>query len=334
MNTISQINTAPAVAQKHQSFHGLRSSFTEEFDTFVKKPITSDNKTLVQKLQDVIAEKLADKKSFIHCGENGMVIKIDEYWVFKVEHGKIPKIENITLHHNPKLESLKTYYGEAVAKSGNIEILRNASGEKKAIPAGLMGTFGSESEKIKYYNDVYLKKYSSLPQKAFDDVAADFKSLNEINENGHFYSFDTINPNNFIAVNDKIMIVDKLDKTTQRDSNTTAKMINVFINSMSHDTKAEFDLMAMGGRRNLLKKCLIAGEKAELPYGRTPEEREYLNDALRLCDIQENFSDIQRTMMEYRRKYTNLEERADKISQYIDDLTNPDNFFNTAHFFE
>lgn len=322
------------VHKKTQSFKSIRSNFTSEFDSFAKKQVQLKEKDLVQKLKEIVAEKFKDRASFIHKGEDGQIFKIDDFLVFKVEHGKAPVVEKIYFNQDTKFDGLKTYYGATLAKSGNVEILRNASADKKAIPAGLVGEFANQSEKIQYYNEVYLQKYSSLPQSAYDNITADFKELNAISEEGKFFTFDTINPNNFIAVEDKIFIVDKLDKTSQKEGNTTAKMINVFINSLSHDTKAEFDVLSVGSRRNIFKKCIIAGEKADLPYGRSTQERQDLNDALQLCDIQENFSEIQRTLMDYKRKYPDMQERTNKISEYLDELTMEDNIFNTAHFFE
>lgn len=96
--------------------------------------------------------------------------------------------------------------------------------------------------------------------------------------------------------------------------------MKVFLTSFDRNTKAEFDVLAVGARRSLLRKIVLAGEKQELNFGSSVAEREELNEALRLCDIQTPWREVQADLCNLRRRYPNIEERLKKVNEYIDEL--------------
>lgn len=306
-------------------------NFSQTIDTFIKKESISEKeeKNLITYFTDKLNEWISG--GIFGSGEHNTIYRIEDgKYLLKVPRNAKPNIDKITIEQNETAKSLKTYRGHTVANFGNVSILKNAGRDKDLIPAGYAGTSNNMHEMIKYYNEVYLPKFSSLPQSSFDDVAADFAMLNKSN-----YTFDTINPNNFQARSDgKIVVLDDLEKSGEYKPNSLSKLFRVFTNSITHDVQAEYDLLAVGNRRNLFKKIILASEKNELPYGSSMSDREELNLAMRLCNFEEPFSEVQRTLTDYRRKYPDINTRLLKINEYIDELGMIDTRFNTCAFYE
>lgn len=306
-------------------------NFSQSFDTFIKKEIISEKEE--KNLINYFAEKVGEwiNNGIFGSGEHNLIYKIEDgKYLLKLPHNAKPNINKITVEQNEIAKNLKTYRGFTIANFGNVGILKNAGKDKDLIPAGFAGKSNNMQEMIKYYNEVYLPRFSSLPQSSYDDVAADFAVLNKTN-----YTFDTINPNNFQARSDgKIVVLDDLEKTSEYRANSLSKMFRVFTNSLTHDIQASFDTMAVGNRRNLFKKIILASEKNELPFGASSADREELNLAMRLCNYDEPFSEVQRTLVEYRRKFPDMNTRLSKINEYIDELGVIDMRFNSFAFYE
>lgn len=336
INAVQSLQINKTNQNRQMSFGCNKNVFIEALDTFVKK----QEQKAVQELN--IAEKLKasissiiENTNFINKGEHGEVFRVNDFWVIKLPINQKPVINSATLNTENMSAKLKTYYGDTIAQFGNVEVMKNAiGGSAEAIPAGVSRSCKTLQEQMKYYNDVYLEKFSNLPQSAYDNIAADFKELNRTTRNGKYLEFDTINPSNFVATDNEIKIMDELTQTSSREPNSVAKMLNVFTNSFDHETPAVFDMLATGRRKDIFKKCLLASEKAELPYGWSPQERSSLNEAMNLCGFQEDFSEVQRTLMNNRRKYSDMPERLKAAQEYLDNLGQEDLFYNTAHFFE
>lgn len=306
-------------------------NFSQSFDTFIKKENISEKEE--KNLVNYFAEKIGEwiSNGVFGSGEHNLIYKIEEgKYLLKLPRNAKPNIDKIVIEQNEIGKNLKTYKGHTVANIGNIRILQNAGKDSKLIPAGCPKSHANIQEMMRYYNEVYLPKFSSLPQSSFDDVAADFSALNKSN-----YTFDTINPNNFQVGSDgKIVVLDDLEKTSEYKANSLSKMFRVFTNSLTHDTQASFDILAVGNRRNLFKKIILAAEKNELPYGSSMNDREELNLAMRLCNFEEPFSEIQRTLTDYRRKYPDMDVRLSKIKDYLNEFGVEDTRFNSYSFYE
>lgn len=305
--------------KQNVSFKGNPSKFAQEFRNYIENPVKDENNT--GKLIDIIKEtvfKMKTPENELGSGQFGRVYKIDDEFVFKTPHSEELTYEPVTVNENPLIQKLKTYYGDFIAKFGNVNVMKNAVSAKDALPAGVKEGIQDSAQMMSYYRDVYLKRFTALPQKAFDDIAEDFKTISKERK-----SFDTINPNNFLADGDKLKITDDIKNPDDKFFNSLAGMMKVFLTSYNHNTQAEYDVLAVGGRRNILRKIILAGEKHELDFGFTMPERKELNEALRLCDIETPWRDIQADLCNFRRSYPNMDERLKKVNEYIDELETP-----------
>ena len=298
------------------NFCGNPIKFTQELKNYLASSTkNSDNaaqltRTLTESLDEFISQQ-----NHIGSGNYGNVYKIDDEFVLKIPKNTELKPEEVTLNENPLVQKLKTYYGDFIAKFGNITIMRNAKTSTNHMQAGVREDITDPWQKISYYRDTYLKRFNELPQEAFDDIAQDFKTLSKERK-----SFDTINPNNFLADGNTIKIVDDIQTPNEQFFNSLAGMMKVFLTTFDKNTGAEYDLLAIGGRRALLKKIILAGEKHELNFGSTMLEKDELNLAVRLCDYQTPWREIQSDLCEMRRRYPIIEERLKKVNEYLNDL--------------
>lgn len=298
------------------NFKGSPARFSQELKTYISGSVkTKENEINLLEIFKNTLRHFLNPENKLGSGEFGSVYKIDDEFVLKKPNFEELKIDRFSTNENPIVQKLNTYYGDAVAMIGNIKILKNAAETETPIPAGVKDGLTEYWQKLGYYRDVYLKKFTSLPQKAFDDVAADFKTLSTERK-----AFDTINPNNFLADGDKIKIIDDIELPNDKFFNSLAGMMKVFLTTFDRNTKAEFDVLLVGARRNLLRKIVLAGEKQELNFGSSAAEREELNEALRLCDIQTPWREVQTDLCNLRRRYPNIEERLKKVNEYIDEL--------------
>lgn len=303
------------------SFCGYKSEFSRKFEEYIARPIKSnvEEQNLVDSFKTVVRENMTPDNEKGR-GFQGIVYGIDDDYVFKVDKSNGPRIgDNIQILTNNFLKDLKTYFGTVIAKIGDVEIMKNAFKSKEPIPAGLPNVRMTPQGYRDYYNNVYLKRFSDIPQTSYDRVAEDFKVLNKAGK-----EFDTINPNNFTADGDDIKIIDKITDATEPRSNNLAKLFRVFTNSYDASTAAEFDIGAVKNRKEVFRKLILASERAELPYGSSPKDRKELDLAMELCDYKEGFSEIQRTLMDYRRKYPDMEVRLQKVAEFLKEFDEPD----------
>lgn len=298
------------------SFCGYKSEFSRKLEQYISSGIRNENKE--QELTDSFSKIMIDKMSNdneIGKGVHGVVYGIDDDYVFKVPKHSFKTLDKLKLVADSIAQSLKTYYGNVLAKIGDVEIMRNAFRTKDALPAGVPAKFVSDAEKKSYYNNVYLKRFSELPQEAFDKIAGDFKTLNFAGK-----EFDTINPSNFAADGNEIKIVDEITETEAFGSNNLAKLFRVFINSFDDQNFALFDKSAVEGRRKLFKKLIMAAERSELPYGRGYDDRWQLDMAMELCGYDGDFKKIQDVLSQYRNTCFDMDERIQKVSEFLAQL--------------
>lgn len=301
-------------------FNGIPNKFSKELNEYITAPIKDKNaeSKLITSFKEFLSTFI-NSENRIGSGQFGIVYKIDDEFVLKAPHNQNSGIDSVELNSNPLMAKLKTYYGDFVAKFGEFKILKNAKTSDNFLEAGVKEGINDSWQKMNYYRDTYLKRFSALPQKAFDEVAADFKVLRKERK-----SFDTINPNNFLADGDTLKITDDIQSPDDKFFNSLAGMMKVFLTSFDRNTPAEYDVMAIGLRRNIFRKLILAGEKNELYFGSTFPEKNELNEALRLCDIQTPWRDIQADLCNLRRRYPNMDERLEQVNKYIDELENYD----------
>lgn len=302
------------------SFCGYKSEFGKIFDKYLSEPVHNkgEEKDIIDVFSKTVSKKMSPKNE-MGRGCHGTVYAIDDDYVFKIANRSKPRFGKLSIIADILVNNLKTYYGSVVARIGNMEIMKNAFKTDDVLPAGLPMRWMSRGEKLEYYNEVYLKRFCELPQSAYDKLAEDFKTLNSLGK-----EFDTKNPNNFIADGNEVKIVDEISAAEESNPNTLAKLFKVFINSYDVSQTAEFDYLAVQRRKDLIKKLIIASEKSELPYYCNFNDRGELNLAMELCDCPEGFSNIQRTLMDYRKKYPDMNVRLQKISEFLDEYNKPD----------
>ena len=302
------------------SFCGYHSEFGKKLNRYLNEPVydTVEEKGIVDVFSKIVAKKMSPANE-MGRGCHGTVYAIDDDYVFKIANRAKPLIGTISIIKDEAVKNLKTYYGNVIARIGNMEIMKNAFKSKDILPAGLPMRWMPRVEKLEYYNTIYLKRFVELPQSAYDKVAEDFKTLNSLGK-----EFDTKNPNNFTADGDEIKIVDEISDAYDTNPNTLAKLFKVFINSYDVSQTAEFDYLAVSRRKDLIKKLILASEKAELPFYCNMNDRAEIKLAFDLCDCPEGFSNIQRTLMDYRRKYPDMNMRLQKISEFLDEYNKPD----------
>ena len=305
------------------SFDGYKSVFSKKLEQALQN---ASNQAYSGKEISYDFAKLYPKKSnpknLLGKGSHGSVYRIDDYYVFKVSSEKPVKIGDF---QKPavvsKYSDLKLYYGDVIAKFGNVEIIKNALAGKKSVNAGVPYDVKDWNDILRIYREKYLPAFTSLPQKAFDAIAEHFKKLNQKSNGAINYRFDTNNPNNFIKIGSQIRIIDDISITPVKDFNSPLEMLNVFVIKHKLGTKNIFDEKAVYMRKDLFKKCILASEKAELPY--TSIEYKFVldeyNEACKLSGIDKSFKEIYERLMNFR-NIPDMKIRLSALKEYLNSL--------------
>ena len=265
------------------TFEGYISAFSKRFDKVMKNAECSvdDSFYMYNQLNKIIKKRLKNT-DVLGEGAFAKVLKIDSKYVLRMNNIQMFCVENFKSdYHSVKKDlGLRTYYGDYLAKFGDIQILRNVSSTGKHIPAGIPSKLlqtGTSEECDKYYDEVYLPKFANLPQKAYDNLANDFDILNLCYDDD-WYRFDIFNPNNFVLVGKQIRIVDNITKesynpnylapyseTLPDNRMSTTDLMRVFLMMRDLKTECSFNEKTLSLRRELFKKICLAGIKNQLP---------------------------------------------------------------------
>lgn len=315
-----------------QIFTGYKSTFSKKLEKALAAPKTTSQSAsrLLNDFADMYDKKVCmDKK--IGSGFYGTVYKIDDGYVLKRGNEHLePEFGGIEVVRNRKFTHLKHYFGEAVAKIFNnngedMVILKNVYSRGKSIPAGVPDEFAkthTKEECFKYYADVYLPKFASIPQKSFDGIAGDFAQLNKMCTKRKSYFFDFLNPNNFVLCGKTIRVLDDINEYEKPTRNCVTDMLDVFLNRVDLDNEAVYDKKLVNLRKNLVKKIILAGAKHEVPmcYQNTDlvSWQKTFNDILKMKDLKvgKMTSDID--------KLINLSKkpkvRVESVKQYLEEI--------------
>lgn len=304
------------------NFLGTRTSFSDKFDKIINKTSISDiDKKEIYELLKKEMERVFSGGSFLGRGKNNSVYKIDDEYVARMglfngfKLGEFSKVFN-----HDVINKLKFYYGKVYAKIGSVQIQKNALINNKGLNAGVPVDMKKASKIVNYYRDVYLPEFASLPQRAYDGIAADFKLLNSASDNNGYFKFDVINPNNFIKTGDEIRIVDNITHVDVKNYNNLNKMLDLFTKSTGVNAEIGFDKNMVTNRKIIYKKCILASEKSELPFYAEPQELSELKRSTKLAGIKEDFSDIMSKLLEFREKYTDMTKRLNAVNDYLETL--------------
>lgn len=222
---------------------------------------------------------IMEPENFLNKGRESKVYRISDNFVAKIKRGKDADnaihMYNVTTAPDKRFSSLPFYFGEPVLKSGNVEILKNATPSSNYRYCGTQyrGERQPSKEDIELYNNEYLPLCASLPQESYDNLAMGLKQLNSIRKISGYklmsFTPDIINPNNILIADGQFRVVDKLDKIQQKNPNTIYTILEPLIIRLSPETTANRSNELFPHRINIFKKSLIAGEKAELPLQST-----------------------------------------------------------------
>ena len=222
--------------------------------------------------------------------------------------------------------TLKTWCGITITKTG----------DTYGIPVD-RPLFGMKYEELsEYFNNVKkiyeeerLPKLAALPQKAFDAIARDFKTLNQIEDGGYSYSFTTSDPCNFIISDKSIKIVGKINKNyflnrhgeNVQKFSTLADMLAPFLceyHAGGHvHYKPVYNENLVDTRKGLLTKCIIASEKEELPLEFNNYEIKIIDTALQLSGFGISGKNLINKLNNFRERFPDLKERLEIVSKYL-----------------
>ena len=298
-----------------QTFTGYKSTFSKKLEKALAAQRTTSQSAskLLDDFADMYDKKVClDKK--IGSGFYGTVYKIDDCYVLKRGNERLePEFGGIEVVRNRKFSQLKHYFGEAIAKIFNnsgedMAILKNVYSKGISIPAGVPDDFAkthTKDECFKYYADVYLPKFASLPQKSFDGIAMDFALLNKMSTKRKSYFFDFLNPNNFVLCGKTIRVLDEINEYEKPTRNCITDMLDVFLNRVDLDNDAVYDENLVSLRKKLTKKIILAGARHKVPmcYQNTDlvSWQKTFNDILGMKDLNVNemIFDIDNKLSDY-----------------------------------
>lgn len=297
------------------------------YEVSAKPSFTALDKINIFKQFQLAISDILKKERLINEGFFNYVYKIDDNFVAKVrkKYMEKPWLAGREYQQGCQLfKNLKTYYGEEVFAIQGIKILKNIGTH---VPAGIpeyQKTQMSYDEAIKYYNNYYLPKFAEAPQKSYDDIANDFKTLNEmqIPKSDYHYDFDSRNPNNIALTKDnKLVMVDDIDVRATSNTNNTSKLLKIFLLSLSRNHSIYYyDDVGYQAAKNIFKKIVLAAERAELPNEDKAKGLRYWDlvfKNLRIRKIPESFV---YELEENRKKIPNIEQRIQKAEEVVDKL--------------
>ena len=319
--------------QYSTNFQGKSRQLQTSVDkALLKKHLSETEKTkLIKDIINALGTIISPTK-FIEEGSHNAVYKITRKYAARVPVGWKPKTEDLgnNLHLGRGLFSkLENYFGEAILELGKFQILPNVG---RHLPAGIpehLTKFMSITRLRAHYLHRYLPQFASIPQSSYNKLASDIEKLNEIKIAEHQYCvFDYLNPNNIVAKNGKLFLVDEIDTLQDRSySNTTAKLLNVFINRASRNMEAPAAGNMTKYVRKIFKKVILASSNANMLAANSKEDYKLWEKALKKCDIKTDPFEVIDNIDNLSYSHKNQNERTEAIKIYLNNLflKNPTN---------
>jgi len=296
--------------------------FSDLMDVFNKNPkkMTSELALKMEDLFSKVLESNHNEAFFIGGGTFGDVYRINDKYVFKTVKNIEVEKKGFTLAEEKIGKGLNQWFGGIKAQIGNISILENADPKGTAVVGGVpMFVMGKEKIEQHYFN-VFFPRAVSMPQKAFDKLAMDFKKLNSAPpaSEGRYYSFDIRNLNNFLLLeSDEIRTVDELRPIGDENPNNLISMLKVFLTRYRNNSPITFDEKVVPQRKNILKKCILANEKAELPIAFSSAEQSIVDFALHLAGAKPKGAELLEKLEFLRENIPDLGERMNAVEEYL-----------------
>lgn len=305
------------------SFFGYTSEFGKHLNEVLAKGYVmhTEKISLIGKLREFLKFGL-NSENLLGRGFQGEVYKIDDDFVAKIRKNCTPEASFMDELPDNNFKLLKTYYGGSVASFDDVEILRNVAPGSAHVEVGVPKLFSAkhtEQECIKYYEEVYLPKFSQIPQSSFDEIAKDFSILNNLSE-GEYYTFDFANPNNFVLVGNKIRITDEISKKFSTVYNTMSDMLKVFLIKQDLNNVATYKNELVSYRRTLFKKIVMAGMRYNIPVDNESLPMYWRLAVRTLCDAKALPDKIKKTLNGYMKKIPDTELRLQYTQKYLDSI--------------
>lgn len=297
MNSINQNNYTPSFCAYYKS------SFARRFE---KTLLTGQGS---QELEDEFVKILQTRKNHNAQmgtpGRYGSVFRLDDYYVFKTYHtdrdlGTHPFKK--TMYE--KFQGFKTYCGNVLARFGKIEVIANATRDKRKF----IELASSSKQGVEAYASS-LREFATLSQKQFDMLAQDFSRLNKIHDGNIYYKFDTHNPNNLLKIGKSLKVVDEVAITPSPNSNDIMAILRAFIQK-----GGDINL-----KRSIFKKCILASEKEKLPMDdayRFDFLRKYMEEIFQNAGVNDTFENFYKKMNEFRGQKNHME----LVQQYLENI--------------
>lgn len=322
MKISSKQNLLNYKQRTYPNFASKVSIFSKKLDKIIKSTnSTQDEDIKLLNLLKKIINKKTKEKSFLGEGRRGIVLLLDSKYVLKIDKNTPLKLDFMSIPFD-KFNNLnfKSYFGGVIAKFGNVHILKNISKTGKHTPAGVPSHLTAKNhhkECIEYYEKKYLPKFSSLPQKTFDDVAYDFKLLNKNNDGG--YCFDVRNPNNFVLVGKKIRIVDSICQSFENEM-ATADLLAPFLFFQDVANECTYSTNSLPHRRKLFKKIVLAGLNNDLPLMNGSNAFIFEEVLENLCKSKVNAQRFHSDIIILKEKFSNKKEFLAMTKRYLNSI--------------
>ncbi len=314
------IKNSPPAAYFHPAFCGGNkieafSSLIDAISLGQIKPseaCTEIKKTLPDILRQIGAKTNEDIKA--------QVFRLDDKYEIKLKSKGQLSYEKIDILPNIKL---KTWYGYPLVEvdNGKVAILKNVN------PNGDFTGAGISDKSILYLNEkAYnekVNKLANVQQKAFNRVAKDMKLLNnqELKYfNAKYLSIDFNNPNNFMFSGNEIRIINGISRVCKQDKNNVFALTRALMGRYLTNVQTNYSQELVKPRQQILKKCFIANEKAQLPIEEPPHSEFEVNHILNICGIKKGWPEMKANISKIRETYDNVDNRATAVGKYFDEL--------------
>lgn len=322
---ISRINTQISSPQSSKPcFKGTVEDFGKAAkEIFAKTKIDEKDELILTNLLKKSQEELLNPDRFLGNGFWGKVYRIDDNFVAKIGRN----INNITDVISEKFKigknifkDLSTYYGEPIGAIGRVQILKNVG---EHIPAGIPSKIVKQMDSLedceKYYQEKYLPLFAKVPQESYDKLIKDISKLNKMQySKDEYYTFDSKNPGNIVLANDKLFLIDDIDTSYIPNGNSVGKILE----SMLYNLVFAHKVLSYGNNvddaREVLRKIIIASEKANLPYDTRTSDENIWKLVLLNCNICMKSDDFIQNLEIIRGRNPNLSKRIPLIENFID----------------
>lgn len=295
MNTINQSNYHPSFCAYYKS------SFAKRLEKALATG--EDAQELSDEFVKVLGSRRNDKSKMGTSGTYGSVYRLDDYYVFKTYHiDRDLKTQPFKRVFDERFQGFKTYCGNVLARFGKIEIIANATRDKRKF----VELARASEQGVEAYASS-LREFASLPQKQFDMLAQDFSRLNEIYDGHRFYTFDTHNPNNLLKIGKSLKLVDEISITPCEKPNDIFAFLRAFIQESGDiDTK-----------KAVFKKCILASEKSQLPMESAHKYiSSYMEEIFENAGVNDTFENFYTKMNEFRGQENHME----LVQKYLENI--------------